>query len=189
MLTLGVCAAFGLHVLLLDNDKTIFEYNNSAELKSDNLLQTIDEALRQNGLDISNVDVLATNIGPGSFTGIRVAISLVKGMAIETNKKLIKFNSFDCFGVGNVVLSGFGKFVYTRINGKMACENVSDVKVADAVTDTKALSDEFGYKLASFNMKNIVLEKLKNNEFCQIEELMPLYLRASQAEIDREKNK
>ncbi len=45
--------------------------------------------------DIGSIDNLAVTIGPGSFTGIRVGLSLAKGMLFGTSKKLIPINSFE----------------------------------------------------------------------------------------------
>lgn len=45
--------------------------------------------------DIGSISNLAVTIGPGSFTGIRVGLSLAKGMLFGTSKKMIPVNSFE----------------------------------------------------------------------------------------------
>lgn len=44
---------------------------------------------------LNDADAIAITIGPGSFTGIRVGLSLAKGMAFGMDKKLIAINNFD----------------------------------------------------------------------------------------------
>ncbi len=46
-------------------------------------------------IEIGSIDNLAVTIGPGSFTGIRVGLSLAKGMLFGTSKKIIPINSFE----------------------------------------------------------------------------------------------
>ena len=46
-----------------------------------NLLPMIDNAFQSTGLTIQDMDRLAVVVGPGSFTGVRLGVSTVKGMA------------------------------------------------------------------------------------------------------------
>ena len=49
----------------------------------------IDHVLRQAGLKISDIDVFAVAIGPGSFTGLRIGLSTVKGFSYATGKPIV----------------------------------------------------------------------------------------------------
>ncbi len=53
---------------------------------SERLMSTIDRVIRDAGLDLAAIDGLAVSIGPGSFTGLRVGLSTVKGLAFATGK-------------------------------------------------------------------------------------------------------
>jgi len=44
------------------------------------LPRTVDRLLRENGMEASGIDRVALVIGPGSFTGLRVGLSYVKGL-------------------------------------------------------------------------------------------------------------
>ena len=48
---------------------------------SQTLMPMIDSVLRCAALDISDIDRLAVAVGPGSFTGIRIGVAAVKGLA------------------------------------------------------------------------------------------------------------
>jgi tRNA threonylcarbamoyladenosine biosynthesis protein TsaB len=54
---------------------------NRAETHSSRLMPTIDRLLQETSLSIRGVQALAVGLGPGSFTGLRIAISTVKGLA------------------------------------------------------------------------------------------------------------
>ncbi len=56
--------------------------------------------MRQNllsacGKDISQVDEFAVSTGPGSFTGLRIGISAIKGMAFGTNKRCVSVSTLE----------------------------------------------------------------------------------------------
>jgi len=53
------------------------------------LLGLVDEALGQAGLDLETIDVVAVSIGPGSFTGLRVALATSKGLVLGTRTRLV----------------------------------------------------------------------------------------------------
>lgn len=46
------------------------------------LVSTIEKLLMQHGVSISQLDTLVTTIGPGSFTGLRIALATLHGLAL-----------------------------------------------------------------------------------------------------------
>ena len=54
---------------------------NAGLTHSRTLLAMVDHALRQADLSVQDVDAFAVNAGPGSFTGIRIGVAAVKGLA------------------------------------------------------------------------------------------------------------
>lgn len=73
-------------VALLENDQCIKELNiENQKTHSENLVPLIDELLKSVGKKLSEVNLLACDTGPGSFTGIRIGVSTIKAFA-EINK-------------------------------------------------------------------------------------------------------
>ena len=60
---------------------------------SGRLLDSISSLLTAAGLTPGGVDAFAVSLGPGSFTGVRVGIATVKGLAIATGKPVVGFSS------------------------------------------------------------------------------------------------
>lgn len=56
---------------------------------SESIFEMIDLCLRNMGLTINEIDCLAVTSGPGSFTGLRVGLSTVKGLAYSTGKPVV----------------------------------------------------------------------------------------------------
>jgi tRNA threonylcarbamoyladenosine biosynthesis protein TsaB len=51
--------------------------------------------LQDAGLTVHEVDVFAVAVGPGSFTGLRVGIATMQGLAFAAGKPLIGISAFD----------------------------------------------------------------------------------------------
>ena len=58
------------------------------------LMEKIDEALKKADLTLEECDFFAACVGAGSFTGIRIGISAVKGLALALGKPTIGVTSF-----------------------------------------------------------------------------------------------
>ena len=53
------------------------------------ILPTVEEVLQQSGLALSEIDVVAYGRGPGSFTGVRIGISIAQGLAYGIDKPMV----------------------------------------------------------------------------------------------------
>jgi tRNA threonylcarbamoyladenosine biosynthesis protein TsaB len=71
-------------------------------------------ALRQAGLGRSALDRLAVGIGPGSFTGVRIAISYAKSLAQGWNLPLTGVSSFDAIEAGVAVDPRLTRLIVVR---------------------------------------------------------------------------
>ncbi len=59
---------------------------NSTLTHSESILPMVEFCLKNAGRQLSEVDCLAISAGPGSFTGVRIGISTVKGLAFANEK-------------------------------------------------------------------------------------------------------
>src|SRR5262249_43974130 len=60
----------------------------------------VTEALQRANLEREQIDCLAVGIGPGSYTGIRVAISLAQGWQLARGIRLLGISSVECLVAG-----------------------------------------------------------------------------------------
>ena len=59
------------------------------------VMPIIDNLFKVSDLTINDIDKIAVAIGPGSFTGVRIALGIAKGLAMALNKLLIAVNELD----------------------------------------------------------------------------------------------
>ena len=59
------------------------------------VMPIIDNLFKISDLTINDIDKIAVAIGPGSFTGVRIALGIAKGLAMALNKSLIAVNELD----------------------------------------------------------------------------------------------
>ncbi len=70
---------------------------------SEHLMEQLDFLLKSAGLPLDKIDGFAVTVGPGSFTGLRIGITVAKTLAMANGKKIIGINTLDLLahGVGN----------------------------------------------------------------------------------------
>lgn len=74
-----------------------FACAESGQSHSSQLLPMAQELLDQAGIGWSTLDGLAVGIGPGSFTGLRIACGVAQGLALGSQKKLLGVSSFEAW--------------------------------------------------------------------------------------------
>lgn len=83
-------------VAILEDGILIGEYTtNHKKTHSVTLLPMLEELKKMCELDLATVDAIAVSAGPGSFTGLRIAASAAKGIALALNKPIVPVPTVD----------------------------------------------------------------------------------------------
>lgn len=79
-----------LSVAISNDSKVIAEYfYNAGKIHSDIIIPLINKILKSINWNIKDIDKLAVSCGPGSFTGIRVSMAVIKTLAQTLNKPIV----------------------------------------------------------------------------------------------------
>lgn len=90
--TSGRCGS----VALVHPDRCLAELSlQSDTTHSKRLPGAIEYIMQQAEIDWHSIDGIAVSLGPGSFTGLRIGLSTVKGLALATRKPLLGVTSLD----------------------------------------------------------------------------------------------
>lgn len=97
MIVLGMdTSSVNAAVAVMNDKKLIGEFVVSNDrTHSQIIMPLLDELLKKCGLKISDIDVFAVSIGPGSFTGLRIGMATIKTLAQMCNKPVIGVSSLD----------------------------------------------------------------------------------------------
>jgi len=64
---------------------------------SERLMTAVNNTLIQSEMDLDAIDAFAVAIGPGSFTGLRIGLSTVKGLSYATGKPVVTVPTLEAF--------------------------------------------------------------------------------------------
>lgn len=215
----NVCA-----VALNEDDNLIKEETlDDGNTHSVKLMPLIDKLLSETSTKISDIDLFACDIGPGSFTGIRIGVSTIKAFMDVTNKKAIGVTSLENIAYNidteEIVCSlidaknenvyyGFLKKedrIYKNIDD-LGFDNINNViekakqknkkiifigngstiykdMIESKMENVIVVTDEEKNKLNARNIATAAF--LKKNEAVDSNNLKPVYLRKSSAEIQK----
>lgn len=175
MKILGIdSSAKSASVAVVDNSKILSNFFIHTGLThSQTLMPMINSALKCADISLNEIDLIAVNRGPGSFTGIRIGVAAAKGLADTLNIKTCGVSTlesmaynlvpFDC--IACCVMNARCNQVYT------ALFDVSDSTVTRITEDTAISIDELAQNLADLNKLIILVgdgadlcyEKFKDN--------------------------
>ncbi len=95
-------------VALLDGDRLISQYSQCSGLThSRTLLPMAEDMLKNAEMSINDVDLIAVAHGPGSFTGIRIGVSTVKGLAWAAGKPCTGVSTLEAMAWHGVSHGGY----------------------------------------------------------------------------------
>lgn len=78
----------------------------------------VDAVMRKAGLPPAELDVVATTVGPGSFTGIRVGIAAARGIALAAHARLLGVTSFEAVAAGGAPERGRSGFLLVALESR-----------------------------------------------------------------------
>ena len=168
-------------------DEQIFSKKASKENKhSESALPFIDELLKNANLNINDIDVFAVNIGPGSFTGIRIGVALLKGLCSAlSDKSIIAFNSFEPIAYAHkdssYIIFKASKDDYYVASCKNGIVEKCFTVPNEEITNYKN-SILFNENYDLHELVDFINYKTQISDFNNINQTNPLYLKLSQAE-------
>ena len=103
-------------VALVRDGATLAQYTvNAGNTHSVTLLPMIEHMLKMTGTDLSDIDMLAASVGPGSFTGVRIGTATIKGLAYPENKPCVGVSTLEALACN---LRGTGGIICPCMNAR-----------------------------------------------------------------------
>lgn len=203
MISLFVDTSYKSMYVALIKDKQLMDYTNlMAEANfSELLLPSINSLLKKNNVDVNEIDKIYATVGPGSFTGIRIGLTVCKMLAWSLDKGIIPISSLEFMATTNVKTKYVIPFIdarHDKVFGGVYDTNLNIV-IADAYTSINDLKDKLddSYTFVSydnFDLSNLIkpkydvmriINKHQNDNEISCHAIKPNYLKRTEAEESR----
>ena len=159
----------------------------------------VQSALLDAGLNLRQISHLAVNVGPGSFTGLRVGLNLVRTLAYSLDLPVAIFNSLElvawreasvseCILVANKAVQNFYYVAaYAKENSSELVTRLEPQSVEDSrLSELKSSLHASKIQVESpTDARDIVLfldQSAVQRRFFSWQDVKPLYIRGSEAE-------
>ena len=85
-----------LSIAISENSNIVTEYfYNAGKIHSDVLVPLVEKIVKGAKWELKDIDKFAVSCGPGSFTGIRVAMSVIKTLAQTLSKPIVSIDTLE----------------------------------------------------------------------------------------------
>ena len=106
-------------VSILENKNIIYNSDkNTDRTHSENLMPMIEEAFNLSNLTLSDIGLLVADIGPGSFTGLRIGIATIKAFRDSLNIPVVGISSLEVLAYNIKNLINDAEFIASIIDCK-----------------------------------------------------------------------
>ncbi len=183
------------YITLNDGDKIIKSeiiFSDGENYHSAYLISTIVKVLKEAGLEPKDLDLIATDIGPGSFTGIRACVTVARVLAQQLDIKTVGVSSLEILsnilGDNDLVALDARKnkaYIYDgEIKGAIELEQVDEiVKGRRVITDnslktrlSKNAEIAISYQEGNYSLGDILSKLALQKSQIEWAKLKPLYI-------------
>ena len=190
-------------IAVIKDNKILFSYHK--EIKSDmssKILPIIEEGLTENNISIKSIAKIFVVNGPGSFTGVRIGVTIAKTIAWALNKDLVTLSSLEYMAT----TKSNKKYLISMIDARRGNvfagiydNNLNCVQKDSLISlDELLLNKDSNYELLSYDyIENTtipnpdvlkIINKHISDECINPHKLKPNYLKLTEAEENRMKN-
>jgi tRNA threonylcarbamoyladenosine biosynthesis protein TsaB len=155
--------------------------------RNEKLLPSIDWLLAENGIDRRGIDLLAVTRGPGSFTGVRIGLATMQGLAMAIGKPVCAMSTHEAIAHGE---SGTISIVDDAGRGELYVSTFTEGRETTA-PHLGELPDGRVIRVADFLQRDNValrcarraLEIEQRGEGEKYRDVTPIYVRLAEAEV------
>ena len=169
-------------VLRKDDNLYHFEKKMEKTEHSSSLMPAIESIINEANVEIKDIDYFAVNVGPGSFTGIRIGVASMTALSYANNAKRVAYKTFELIALKRArctvtVDAGHGNiYVANCKDGEIL--DTSFIEAGENVDLSSSFSDPLIETYLAID--EVVMKKISKNDLVSVFE--PFYMRKSQAE-------
>lgn len=199
-LVIDTCTS-SLIISIIQNDKilAIHEEKLNSDM-STKIIPVMQELFNNLNMEPKDIDKILVAVGPGSFTGIRIGVTVAKTFAWSLNIPIVPFSSLELMATTNIkedyivpIINARRDFVYAGIYDEHLTVIEKDKYIS--IEDLKNKLQDKNYSFVSYDaFENLtvtepsinvlkIVEKYKNVEAVNPHKINPNYLKLTEAEM------
>ena len=156
--------------------------------RNEKLLPAIDWLLAENAIDRKTIDLFAVTRGPGSFTGVRIGLATMQGLALALGKPVCAMSTHEAIAHGE---EGHAAIVDDAGRGELYVSTFIDGREETAPHLSAGLPDGRVIRVADFLQRdNVALRAAKraieierSGQGDRYRDVTPIYVRLAEAEV------
>jgi tRNA threonylcarbamoyladenosine biosynthesis protein TsaB len=161
--------------------------------RNEKLLPAVDWLLTESGIDRHEIDLFAVTRGPGSFTGVRIGLATIQGLALALGKPICAMSTHEAIALGegnndNIVIfddAGRGEYYISRFEGHREAEPPHLAKQLES--EPALLKIEVGDFLQHGNVAAACARRARElaaaDALDRYADVTPIYVRLAEAEV------
>jgi tRNA threonylcarbamoyl adenosine modification protein YeaZ len=168
--------------------------------RNEKLLPAVDWLLSESGIDRHEIDLFGVTRGPGSFTGVRIGLATIQGLALALGKPICAMSTHEAIALGEgsgggalphleriavIDDAGRGEYYVSRFEGRRETEPPHLAKELDRTSVVLAI--EAGDFLQHGNVAAACARRAHDladaNELDRYADVTPIYVRLAEAEV------
>ena len=183
-------------ISIVYDDKILFLFHEEIDNDmSSKIMPIIDNGFKNINKTINDIDKIFVINGPGSFTGIRIGVTIAKTIAWALKKDIVTISSLELMATTNVDT----KYIIPTIDARRGNvfagiydKDLNNIK-EDKLMNLEELKNsiDFNYTIVSYELNNVeidvlkLINKHKNDKGINSHKVNPNYLKLTEAEESR----
>ena len=192
-------SSFFVTVSIIDGDNVLYLYQDEInDDMSSKIMPIISEGFDKLAITIKDIDKIIVVNGPGSFTGVRIGVTIAKVLAWSLKKEIVTISSLEFMATTDAGTKYIVPIIDARRGNVFSGIYDKDLNIIkeDKLINLENLkkSIDSNYTIVSYESNNVkvdvlkIINKHKNDRSLNPHSVNPNYLKLTEAEESRLKN-
>jgi len=164
--------------------------------RNEKLLPAIDWLLTEGAIDRKTIDLFAVTRGPGSFTGVRIGLATMQGLAMALGKPVCAMSTHEAIAPdsGRVAIvddAGRGEFYVSVFEGarEIVAPHLAKRDEVDALDHTIRIADVMQRQNVALACARRARAIVARGDGERYRDITPIYVRLAEAEVKLQQQK
>lgn len=176
-----------LSVALINDDALVGALSMDGRgSRNEKLLPSIDFLLAENGIDRASIDLFAVTRGPGSFTGVRIGLATIQGLALVLGRPVCTMSTHEAIAHGTrgrvTIYDDAGRGEFYTSTFEDGVETIAP-HLAKTRDEGISVAELIQHDNVALRCARRALDIERRGEGERYRDITPIYVRLAEAEV------